>query len=170
MRITFNHQDATGHIFATFPAAFISFIGVLIDQIISTAILMYAFLAITDKERQKIPSYVQPFYFGFVISVLCLAFGLNCAATLNPARDLAPRIFTLIAGYGLSPFYPLNGNYWWLAGLVGPHIGALLGGLVYRLALDHGNLRRNSFYHVNKVEMRDMDRQVRGSQKLDNGA
>ena len=62
-------------------------------------------------------------------------------AILNPARDLAPRIFTTIAGWGWSSFNPLGGHYWWVAGLVGPHVGAVVGGWVYLLSIDHSSLK-----------------------------
>lgn len=114
MRIAVSHQDASGHIFATYPASFLSLSGAVVDQVVATAILMYAFMSITDGERQGIPAFVQPFYFCLSITGISLAFGLNCMASINPARDLAPRIYSAIAGYGLFPFTaPLSGSYWW---------------------------------------------------------
>jgi MIP family channel proteins len=158
MRITASHQDATGQIFTTYPAIFVSLTGAVIDQVVGTAILMYAFLSITDKERNAIPAFVQPIYMFFTVTGISMAFGLNCMASINPARDLSPRIYSAIAGYGLSPFtLPLNGSYWWAATIVAPVAGACVGGVVYRVFVDQQNLRRNSFYHVRKVqEMRDL--------------
>ena len=39
-----------------------------------------------------------------MICGLVVGFGLNCGAALNPARDLSPRLFQLLAGYGLNAF------------------------------------------------------------------
>ena len=39
-----------------------------------------------------------------MICGLVVGFGLNCGAALNPARDLSPRLFQFLAGYGLNAF------------------------------------------------------------------
>lgn len=36
---------------------------------------------------------------------------------------------------------PLGGHYWWVAGIVGPHVGAVIGGWLYFLSIDHASLR-----------------------------
>lgn len=93
----------TGGIFSTYPAPFISIVGSLVDQIVCTFALVFAIMALTST-KTKIPDYLQPFMIGMVISGLIVAFGLNCGAVLNPARDLAPRFMQLIVGYGIDSF------------------------------------------------------------------
>lgn len=66
--------------------------------------------------RSLSPSFVQ-----------VVAFGLNCGAALNPARDLSPRIFQVLAGYGLDALRPLSWTYWLTGGIVGPHLGGIFG-------------------------------------------
>lgn len=96
-------EIASGDIFATFPAPWITVTSALIDQIIATFALVFCVLAVTDK-RAKLPEYLHPFMLGMVICGVVVAFGLQCGAALNPARDLSPRLFLLIGGYGFDAF------------------------------------------------------------------
>lgn len=74
-------------------------------QILATALLMVGVMALTDiRHSNGKNSHLVPFYAGGLVAALCMAFGLNCGCPLNPARDLAPRIFTSIAGWGIKPF------------------------------------------------------------------
>jgi hypothetical protein len=56
--------------------------------------------------------------------------GLNC---------LNPKIFDKI-----FLFRPIEYNYWWSAGLVAPHIGTIIGALVYSLAIGMHNTKDDS--------------------------
>ena len=60
-------------------------------------------------------------------------FGMNSGYAINPARDLGPRLFTAVAGWGGDVFRA--GNGWWWVPLVAPPIGALLGAFVYDAAI-----------------------------------
>jgi glycerol uptake facilitator-like aquaporin len=94
----------TGPIFSTYPASHVTIGGSLLDQIVATFMLMFAICAVTDEKGINTPKHLQPLILALVITAICIAFGLNCGAILNPARDLAPRIFTVLAGYGIQPF------------------------------------------------------------------
>jgi glycerol uptake facilitator-like aquaporin len=63
--------------------------------------------------------------------VIGMTYGLNSGYAINPARDLGPRIFTYLAGWGPQVF-TAHDNWWWVP-VVGPLIGAVVGGLVYDL-------------------------------------
>jgi glycerol uptake facilitator-like aquaporin len=41
---------------------------------------------------------------GLVVMNIGIAFGYNCGYAINPARDFAPRLFTLMAGFGNETF------------------------------------------------------------------
>ena len=64
------------------------------------------------------------------------------AWAINPARDLGPRTFAWLMGWGPSAF-PGVGAYWW-APIAGPFIGAVIGGgaqhLLIRPFLPRGKL------------------------------
>lgn len=61
-------------------------------------------MAITDERNMNVPKGMIPIVLGFGVSGIITAYAANCGAALNPSRDLAPRIFTAIAGWGAGPF------------------------------------------------------------------
>lgn len=76
-----------------------------------------------------------PFYVGLTVIAIGISFGVNCGYALNPARDLAPRILSLAGGWGTGVFSYRNYNWFWVP-IVGPHIGAILGVVVYILFIE----------------------------------
>jgi len=134
-RSAFGGQKSTGNIFATYPAAGVGLLTCVVDQIIGTAILLIGVCGVTDSRGIKVPTHLQPFLIALLIGAIVTAMGFNAGAILNPARDLAPRIFSALIGYGTKPFAPLGGHYWYLVGVIGPHIGALVGVFVYEKAI-----------------------------------
>jgi MIP family channel proteins len=124
-------QGATGTagIFATYPQPFLSTMGGLIDQIAGTALLMVCVLAITDQRNAGPPSWLVAPMIGGLVVAIGVAFGFNAGYAINPARDLGPRLFTAIAGWGAEVFSA--GNGWWWVPIVGPTAGAVLGALFY---------------------------------------
>lgn len=138
--------DATAHIWATFPSSYLSISGAFLDQVIGTAVLMVAVLAITDSDGLNVQASLQPIYLCLTITIMCLAFGANCMAVLNPARDIAPRLFLLLAGYGWSAFEPLSGHYFWVGGIVGPHVGAIVGAWLYKCTVFNRKIQRTDNY------------------------
>ena len=153
VRIAHGHQDATGAVFATYPAPFVSLSGVLLDQVVATAVFVFALLCCGPD---------QPLCACLSLTAVGVAFGLNAGPALNPARDLAPRLYSALIGYGSAAFASpslaaaaggVGGvvsaaggasaaywSYWWSAGVAGPVIGALLGALLWRLCLDPASL------------------------------
>uniref|UniRef100_A0A914W4K6 Aquaporin 9 n=1 Tax=Plectus sambesii TaxID=2011161 RepID=A0A914W4K6_9BILA len=122
---------ATAGIFASYPDAYVSVFGGLLDQIVGTAILGLIICMVTDR-RNHIPGHLGPLLIGLGVAAIAMSFGMNCGAPLNPARDLGPRLFTLIAGYGWEVF-SYNDYTWFWVPILGPIIGALIGAWVYKL-------------------------------------
>jgi glycerol uptake facilitator protein len=126
---------ATFSIFATFPAKYFGAAawGPLLDQIVGTAILVALIAAIIDRRNMAPQSNLAPYIVGLVVVAIGLTYGTNAGYAINPARDLGPRIFTWLAGWGSTSF-PGNGawftNYWWIP-IVGPLVGGVVGVLVY---------------------------------------
>jgi len=120
---------ATAGIFATYPQPFLSaFPGGFVDQVVGTALLMLGIFAIADRKNAG-PATLGPVLVGALVGVIGMTFGFNSGYAINPARDLGPRVFTLLAGWG-SEVFRAGGGWWWVP-IVAPCLGALLGGLVY---------------------------------------
>jgi glycerol uptake facilitator protein len=124
-------------IFATFPAKYFGggVAGPLIDQIVGTAILVALIAAIIDHRNQAPGGNLAPFLVGLIVVAIGLTFGPNAGYAINPARDLGPRLFTALAGWGPLAFpgsYTYFSGYWWIP-IVGPLVGGAVGVLVYDL-------------------------------------
>ncbi len=119
----------TAGIFATYPQDYLSITGGLIDQIVGTALLLLVITAIGDARNLAPTSNLGPVLVGLLVVLVGMCFGLNAGYAINPARDLGPRLFTLVAGWGGEVFRA--GNYWFWVPIVGPLIGGVLGAKIY---------------------------------------
>nr|CAD7446023.1 unnamed protein product [Timema bartmani] len=126
-RVVFGIKE-TASIWATYPKEFVSIGGCFFDQVVGTFILMFVVCAVTDNINMEIHRSLYALYIGITVIVLGMSVGYNCGYPLNPARDLSPRLFLLMAGWGKQAF--LYRQYWWV-GIVGPHTGAILGAFTY---------------------------------------
>uniref|UniRef100_A0A8C9V4W2 Aquaporin-3 n=2 Tax=Scleropages formosus TaxID=113540 RepID=A0A8C9V4W2_SCLFO len=124
-------ENSTAGIFATYPSPHLTPINGFFDQMIGTAALIVCILAIVDPYNNPIPQGLEAFTVGFVVLVIGLSMGFNSGYAVNPARDLGPRLFTAIAGYGGEVFSA--GSYWFFVPIFGPFIGAFFGVVVYQL-------------------------------------
>jgi MIP family channel proteins len=124
--------QGTAGIFATYPQAFLStFPGGLIDQIVGTALLLLLIFAVTDTKNLAPDPKFAPVVVGLIVIVIGMTFGYNAGYAINPARDLGPRLFTAVAGWGGEVFRA--GNGWWWVPIAGPLIGGVIGGFAYDL-------------------------------------
>jgi MIP family channel proteins len=121
----------TAGIFATYPQPFLSTSGGFIDQVVGTALLMAVILAITDQRNNATPAWLTPVVVGGIVVAIGVSFGFNAGYAINPARDLGPRLFTAIAGWGGGVFTAASA--WWWVPVVAPCVGALVGAMTYDL-------------------------------------
>ncbi|KAK2568510.1 Aquaporin-9 [Acropora cervicornis] len=119
----------TAGIWATYPKPFLSIASGIADQVLGTSLLVSCIFAITDKNNNSPDQGVAPVVIGLVVFVIGATFGFNCGYAINPARDLGPRCFTAIAGWGVEVFTAAN-NWWWVP-VVGGFLGGVIGGLIY---------------------------------------
>jgi MIP family channel proteins len=127
-------EQGTGAIWATYPQPFLSPLpGGLIDQIVGTAMLLLCIFALTDARNSPPAANLAPVLIGSVVLVIGISIGYNSGYAINPARDLGPRLFTYMAGWGGEVFQA--GQGWWWVPIVGPLVGGVLGGLVYDLLI-----------------------------------
>jgi len=124
----------TAGIFATYPQAWLSTVGGLVDQIVGTALLVGVIFGISDERNTPPPKGLAPIAVGLLVLLIGATYGLNAGYAINPARDFGPRLFTFVAGWGSGVF--TAGNGWWWVPIVGPMIGGVLGGGLYRWAIE----------------------------------
>lgn len=129
---------ATAGIWSTYPQDYLSnFPGGFVDQVVGTALLMMVIFALGDQRNMALPGPFGPIVVGAAVLVIGMTYGLNAGYAINPARDLAPRVFTWVAGWGNQVF--TAHDHWWWVPIVGPCCGAVLGGFVYDLFISRGH-------------------------------
>jgi MIP family channel proteins len=122
----------TAGIWATYPQPFLStFPGGFVDQVVGTALLVGVILGITDSRNSPAPAGLAPVIVGLLVVLIGATFGFNSGYAINPARDLGPRLFTAVAGWGGEVFRA--GHGWWWVPVIAPCVGGVLGGYVYDL-------------------------------------
>ena len=109
----------------------ISMSTAIVAEIFGTFVLMFVILSLTDEKNQSKPNEMTALFIGLTVSLLICLLGPITMACLNPARDLAPRIFTFFMGWGGYSF-SFNGYGWFAVYVVSPILGAGLGAWIYR--------------------------------------
>jgi MIP family channel proteins len=123
-----NSMDMAG-IFATYPFEKLSVFGGFFDQFLATAVLVILVMAVSDRDNEHLSLGTIAFLVGSAIIAIGCAFAFNAGYAINPARDLAPRLFTLIAGWGTQTFS--TGQYFFWIPIVAPMVGSAFGVLIY---------------------------------------
>ncbi|XP_034032101.1 aquaporin-9-like [Thalassophryne amazonica] len=126
--------SATGHIFASYPARHLSVLGGFIDQVVGTGMMVLCILAVNDGGNIGAPKGMEPLAIGLIIMATGVSMGLNCGYPLNPARDLGPRLFTAVAGWGMEVFS--TADYWWWIPVAGPMVGGVVAAVIYFLFIE----------------------------------
>ncbi len=129
-------EGGAAGVFFTHPGLAISVTHAFVDEIILTAILVLGIFAITEDFNTMAP---QANSGALIIGLLVAAIGASAgyleAWAINPARDLGPRLFAWMAGWGGSAL-PSPGNYWWVP-IAGPLAGGVVGGGLYQGLIRH---------------------------------
>lgn len=73
-------------------------------QVFVTGMLQLCLFAITDKRNNPALPGTQAVVIGILIVVIGVSLGMNTGYAINPSRDLPPRFFTFIAGWGTEVF------------------------------------------------------------------
>ncbi|XP_074064107.1 aquaporin-7-like isoform X2 [Macrotis lagotis] len=131
--LTVTGPRATAGIFATYPASHMTLWRGFLDELYLTGLLQLCLLAITDKRNNPAPQGIHALVIGVLVLTIGLSLGMNTGYAINPSRDLPPRIFTCLAGWGNEVF--TAGENWWWVPVVAPLIGALLGAIIYIIFL-----------------------------------
>jgi glycerol uptake facilitator protein len=99
-------------------------------EVIGTAALLLVIFCVTDPKNTLMPPVLVAPTIGLTVTLLICLIGPLTMACFNPARDLAPRLFSSLVGWKSVPF-TTNGIGWLTVYIIAPISGALLGGLIY---------------------------------------
>jgi glycerol uptake facilitator protein len=118
-------------VFFTHPGLAIQPMHAFWDEMILTAILIFGIFAITEQYNEQAPrANSGALMIGFLVAAIGASMGYLEAWAINPARDLGPRLFAFLAGWGPSAL-PSPENYWWIP-IVAPLLGGVVGGAAYQ--------------------------------------
>ena len=65
--------------------------------------LILSILVITEHYQDTLRGR-EPLCIGLVVLLICVSMGFKSSYPMNPARDLGPRLFTAVAGWGMDVF------------------------------------------------------------------
>jgi glycerol uptake facilitator protein len=144
--------DHTTGIFSTFPAV-PGFWPGFFDQVVGTALLVGLIFAVVDKLNALPGSNLAPIVIGLLVVAIGISFGGMNGYAINPARDLGPRLFAVVAGFknnGLT-----DGTGAWLPPVIGPIIGGLLGGFAYDLFIGKALIQAHAISAADRASGED---------------
>jgi len=95
----------------------------VVSEVTGTAMLTFVVFSITHPTN-NVPASLIPALVGVAIGSIIAIIGSLSGGGINPARDIGPRIFTSLAGWGMYGF-----EGWWVYTL-GPFIGGPLGAMI----------------------------------------
>ncbi|NWV70720.1 AQP10 protein, partial [Malurus elegans] len=102
--LTVSGPRETASIFATYPADYVSIANGFLDQVIGTGVVILGVMGIMDTRNKGVPKGMEPPIVALVILSVGCSMTANCGCPLNPARDMGPRLFTYVAGWGPEVF------------------------------------------------------------------
>jgi glycerol uptake facilitator protein len=107
-----------------------------VAEVIGTALLLLVIFCTTDPNNKDRPQILTAATIGLTVTMLISLLGPLTMACFNPARDLGPRLFSAVAGWGTVPF-TANGWGWATVYIIAPIFGGLLGGGIYQSLFRH---------------------------------
>ncbi|KAG0205622.1 glycerol channel [Mortierella sp. GBA30] len=108
----------------------VSTAAAFLAEFLGTAFLLLVILSTSDKGNTPAGN-LQPLVIGLALTAIGTSFGYLTGFGLNPARDLAPRLFTAIFGWGFKAFTRQSWYFW--VPIVAPFLGAIGGAFTYDL-------------------------------------
>ncbi|XP_062409730.1 aquaporin-7 [Sardina pilchardus] len=154
---TVTGPKATAGIFATYPAPYLSLHAGFLDQVVGTAMLLLCLMALSDQRNQPAPIGSEPLAVGLLVILIGISLGSNSGYAINPTRDLAPRVFSALAGWGPEVF-SAGGGWWWVP-VMAPMVGGVIGALIYKVFVEmhHPSVGKRGLGSNNEPESEPLD-------------
>ncbi|ORY90350.1 aquaporin-like protein [Syncephalastrum racemosum] len=127
-------DQGTANIFATYPPLYVGTSAAIASEIIGTALLLILILVTGHPNNMPFHT-MQGVMIACGLMVISMGLGYTSGFSLNPARDIGPRVFTAIAGWGTGVFSIRD--YYAFIPMFAPYVGGLVGGMVYTIFIDH---------------------------------
>ncbi|KAG9320589.1 hypothetical protein KVV02_006929 [Mortierella alpina] len=140
-----DREKTMGVFFTARQTAEVSTVDAFVYEFIATALLLIIILATTDKKNNP-AGVIQPLTMGLSITLIGTAFGYQTGYAINPARDLGPRFFTAISGWGFGVFSRQD-YYFWVP-IVAPLLGATAGACVYDVFICSSDPKTDDTEHI----------------------
>ena len=122
-------------IYPNTSAGAVSYITGALAEGIGVFVLVLVIFSVTAPENKgRTSRNLAPLFIGLTITILINVIGPLTDAGLNPARDLMPRIWACIVGWGTIAFGS-NAFETCMVYIVGPLVGGVLAALVYNYVL-----------------------------------
>ncbi|KJX98796.1 aquaporin-like protein [Zymoseptoria brevis] len=129
--------ETTGTAFYTQPKEWMGNGSAFLTELLGTAVVGISILALGDSGNSPPGAGMHAFVIGLLITTVTMALGQGTGGCFNPARDLGPRIATVVLGYDSGMWSARD--WWWIWGAWGATVtGALLGGFVYDACIFKG--------------------------------
>ena len=84
-------------------------------QVFGTAMLLLCLMALSDQKNKPAAAVSEPVIVGLLVLLIGISLGSNSGYAINPTRDIGPRVFTAIAGWG-GDVFRYKGRMFWLLG------------------------------------------------------
>lgn len=103
-----------------------------LTELIGTAILIIVVLVLLEARSVNAPaSWAFPMVVAVLITMLTVVTAAHTMTSLNPARDLGPRLMLLLSGYGVTAFPGPRAGMSLLVTAGAPLVGGLFGAVVF---------------------------------------
>ncbi|CAH8554911.1 unnamed protein product [Schistosoma turkestanicum] len=124
-----------------------------IDRLVLTAIATVFVLLIRDERNECVHKSYRLIYVALFTAGRIGAFSMNAGTSINPIRDLSPRIVLALCELGLDAFKK-DHYYFWIP-TVAPYIGSIIGAILYEITVGA---------YLNKKLMRKLNKTITISQ------
>jgi glycerol uptake facilitator protein len=105
-------------------------------EAIATALLVVFILVLLERRSVNAPApWFFPIALGFGVVMLVFVTAPQTMTSLNPARDLGPRIFLWLYGFGKIAFPGIRHGWSLVVTVVAPIVGGLFGGFFFDLVM-----------------------------------
>lgn len=106
------------------PVAAVSTFAAFLAEAVGTFVLVFLIFSLTEGCNLGRPDdTLSPLFIGLTVTVIIAVLAPLTQAGLNPARDLSPRLFAALAGWGKAAF-PSQSWGFLTVYVVGPLVGA----------------------------------------------